>query len=152
MVLLFLVMLVGAYWFVMVEPGKPSSDRKWLLDQTSPAKAIASYPSKSLRHQYRRSGSSGGVWGLRGAPRHQGARGNLTPPDPSINPSAWKGNSRKFALRGLSEVGISSAPGGAALSDSSASADTKMTLVIQCTLHDKGKPVVRRGRKATDLY
>jgi hypothetical protein len=28
MVLLFLVMLVGAYWFVMVESGKPSSDRK----------------------------------------------------------------------------------------------------------------------------
>ncbi len=28
MVLLFLVMLVGAYWFVMVEPGKTSSDRK----------------------------------------------------------------------------------------------------------------------------
>jgi hypothetical protein len=60
--------------------------------------------------------------------------------------------SQKFALRELSEVGISSAPGGAALSDSSASADTKMILVIQYTLHDKGKPVVRRGRKATDLY
>jgi cation transporter-like permease len=28
MVLLFLVMLVGAYWFVMVEYGNPSSDRK----------------------------------------------------------------------------------------------------------------------------